>query len=106
MVMPLNTRHWSIIGVLGIDVANRALGAICGHSVDVTTIDYASIGYTVIVGLADFIHTHFGNYVPAQNQNLSTLDNIVNTAAQALTSLKSPSPTSLTSNTTQLTPDS
>ena len=63
--MPLNTRHWSIIGVLGIDVANRALGAICGHSVDVTTIDYASIGYTVIVGLADFIHTHFGNYVPS-----------------------------------------
>lgn len=65
--MPLNTRHWSIIGVLGIDVANRALGAICGHSVDVTTIDYASIGYTLVIGTVDFIHTHFGNYVPPSN---------------------------------------
>ena len=82
--MPLNTRHWSIIGVLGIDVANRALGAICGHSVDVTTIDYASIGYTLVIGTVDFIHTHFGNYVPASNvtvipspqQEISNPDNL------------------------------
>ena len=88
--MPLNTRHWSIIGVLGIDVANRALGAICGHSVDVTTIDYASIGYTLVIGTVDFIHTHFGNYVPPSNITII------------------PQPQSETSNPSnlQLTPDS
>ena len=88
--MPLNTRHWSIIGVLGIDIANRALGAICGHSVDVTTIDYASIGYTLLIGTVDFIHTHFGNYVSPGNVTVI------------------PQPTSETSNPSnlQLTPDS
>ena len=78
--MTLNTRHCSIIGVLGIDAANRALGAICGHSVDVTSIDYVSIGYTLIMGAADFIHTHFGSYIPASNvtvtaQQQPTMDN-------------------------------
>ena len=89
--MPLNTRHWSIIGVLGIDVANRALGAICGHSVDVTAIDYASIGYTLVIGIVDFIHTHFGNYIPSSG--------ISNITVTPQTEVSNP-------NNLQLTPDS
>ena len=101
--MPLNTRHWSIIGVLGIDVANSALGAICGHSVDVTTIDYASIGYTLVIGTVDFIHTHFGNYSPSSKS--SSIDSLANVVT-ALVSLKKSSNTSSNPDNSQLTPDS
>ena len=101
--MPLNTRHWSIIGVLGIDVANRALGAICGHSVDVTTIDYASIGYTLIIGTVDFIHTHFGNY--QNNSQTNSLDSIIPLAAQVLNTITT-TKDSKTPDNSQLTPDS
>ena len=105
--MPLNTRHWSIIGVLGIDVANRALGAICGHSVDVTTIDYASIGYTLVIGTVDFIHSHFGNYIPpSQTSGLTSLADSVLPIVQQIFSKKTQTEPSNTPDNSQLTPDS
>lgn len=81
----MQSRHWSIVAAMGIAVANNAASALCGHSVDVTTVDYASMAYSMILGGADFIHTHFGNYQS--------------------TSQPQPTPTPVTTTPTGLTPD-
>ena len=56
----MQTRHWSVIGVAGVAVANTFASAVCGHSVDVQSLDYGAIGYSVIIGFADWINAHFG----------------------------------------------
>lgn len=77
----MQTRHWSVVGVAGIAVANSFASAVCGHSVDVQSLDYGAIGYAVIIGFADWINAHFGKgssgTVPSQDNTQPPLTQVV-----------------------------
>lgn len=60
----MKTSHWSIIAAALIPLANQALTSICGHSVDVTTINYLTIGaeiFSMTIGSVDWLQRHIWN---------------------------------------------
>lgn len=90
LLMTMKTSHWAVIASILIPLANQALKTVCGHSVDVTTIDYLSIAselFSMTIGSADWIQRHIKN--PA---DLSNLSNIAPAIIRAAISLQQPQP--------------
>ena len=59
----VKTSHAALYSIAGI-IASQALGSVCGHSVDVTNIDYMGMGTAMILGSFDWFKRHYGTPTP------------------------------------------
>lgn len=81
LIVIMKTSHWAIIAAFLIPVANQGLTAVCGHAVDVTTINYLSIAseiFSVTIGSADWLQRHIRN-----PQDLSNTPSVIQITPQA-----------------------
>jgi hypothetical protein len=54
----MHTSHWGQIGSAAILVGNSAASAVCGHSIDLTSIDWVGLILTQGISWADWINRH------------------------------------------------
>lgn len=56
----VKTSHAALYSIAGI-IATQALSSVCGHTVDVTTLDYMGMGTAMILGFFDWFKRHYGS---------------------------------------------
>lgn len=56
----VKTSHAALYSIAGI-IGSQALGSVCGHSVDVTAIDYMGVGTAVVLSFLDWTKRHYGS---------------------------------------------
>lgn len=59
----VKTSHAALYSIAGI-IASQTLGSVCGHSVDVTNLDYVGMATAVILGFADWSKRHLSKTTP------------------------------------------
>ena len=55
----VKTSHAALYSIAGI-IGAQALSSVCGHSVDLSTIDYWGMGIATILGTFDWFKRHYG----------------------------------------------
>ena len=59
----VKTSHAALYSI-AVMIASTSLSSVCGHSVDITQIDYWGMGLATMLGAFDWFKRHYGAQTP------------------------------------------